>query len=69
MALGVVSEAQTAAAVLGQNYPNSEWYKDAYTLASSDGQQPVENKKSWISQASSTANVLGSRPLARRTQL
>lgn len=49
MALGVVSEAQTAAAVLGQNFPNSEWYKDAYTLLSSDGQQPVENKKSWIS--------------------
>jgi len=46
MALGVVSEAQTAAAVLGQNFPNSEWYKDAYTLVSSDGQQPVENKKS-----------------------
>ena len=49
MALGVVSEAQTAAAVLGQNFPNSQWYKDAYTLVSSDGQQPVENKKSWIS--------------------
>lgn len=49
MALGVVSEAQTAAAVLGQNFPNSEWYKDAYTLVSSDGQQPVENKTSWIS--------------------
>jgi outer membrane protein assembly factor BamD len=49
MALGVVSEAQTAAAVLGQNFPNSEWYKDAYKLVSSDGQQPVENKKSWIS--------------------
>ena len=30
MALGVRSEAQTAAAVLGYNYPNSEWYKDAY---------------------------------------
>ena len=49
MALGVVSEAQTAAAVLGQNFPSSQWYKDAYTLVSSDGQQPVENKTSWIS--------------------
>jgi outer membrane protein assembly factor BamD len=49
MALGVVSEAQTAAAVLGQNFPNSQWYKDAYTLVSTDGQQPVENKTSWIS--------------------
>ena len=40
MALGIVSEAQTAAAVLGYNYPNSDWYKDAYQLVSSDGQAP-----------------------------
>jgi outer membrane protein assembly factor BamD len=49
MALGVVSEAQTAAAVLGHNFPNSQWYKDAYTIVSSNGQQPVENQGSWIS--------------------
>ncbi len=49
MALGVVSEAQTAAAVLGHNFPNSQWYKDAYTIVSSNGQQPVENQSSWIS--------------------
>lgn len=51
MALGVVSEAQTAAAVLGHNFPGSEWYKDAYTLVSSDGQAPVANNSSWISRA------------------
>ena len=51
MALGIVSEAQTAAAVLGQNFPHSQWYKDAYTLVSSDGKAPVENKTSWISRA------------------
>jgi outer membrane protein assembly factor BamD len=51
MALGVRSEAQTAAAVLGHNYPNSQWYKDAYALLQSDGLQPVENKDSWISRA------------------
>ncbi len=50
LALGVRSEAQTAAAVLGHNYPNSEWYKDAYTLLASDGLQPAENQSSWISQ-------------------
>jgi outer membrane protein assembly factor BamD len=49
MALGVVSEAQTAAAVLGHNYPNSDWYKDAYTLVSSDGKAPVASSTSWIS--------------------
>ena len=51
MALGVVNEAQTAAAVLGHNYPGSEWYKSAYTLVSSDGRAPVEDKASWISRA------------------
>ncbi len=51
MALGIVSEAQTAAAVLGHNYPNSQWYKDAYHLVTSGGQAPVENKQSWISKA------------------
>ncbi len=51
MALGVKSEAQTAAAVLGHNFPNSEWYRDAYSLVQSDGLQPVENKDSWISRA------------------
>jgi outer membrane protein assembly factor BamD len=51
MALGVVSEAQTAAAVLGHNFPGSEWYKDAYSLVSSDGKAPVANDSSWISRA------------------
>jgi len=58
MALGIVSEAQTAAAVLGHNYPNSQWYKDAYTLVSSDGQAPVENPESWISKAFNSLNPL-----------
>ncbi len=49
MALGVVSEAQTAAAILGHNFPNSRWYKDAYTLVVSDGRSPVANQSSWMS--------------------
>ncbi|HQS48128.1 MAG TPA: outer membrane protein assembly factor BamD, partial [Xanthobacteraceae bacterium] len=51
MALGITSEAQTAAAVLGYNFPDSQWYKDAYKLVQSSGKLPVENKGSWISQA------------------
>ena len=58
MALGVVSEAQTAAAVLGHNYPNSDWYKDAYQLVSSGGEAPVANNESWISKAFSSLNPL-----------
>ena len=51
LALGIVDEAQTAAAVLGHNYPDSEWYKDAYKLVKSAGGEPNENKDSWMSRA------------------
>ena len=51
MALGIVGEAQTAAAVLGHNFPDSRWYADAYKLVKSGGVEPMENKGSWISQA------------------
>ncbi len=56
LALGVRSEAQTAAAVLGYNYPNSQWYKDAYALLQEQGLSPSENKSSWISQALNSVN-------------
>lgn len=58
MALGVVSEAQTAAAVLGHNYPNSDWYKDAYALVGGSGEAPVESQDSWISKAFKKINPL-----------
>jgi outer membrane protein assembly factor BamD len=51
MALGIVPEAQTAAAVLGHNFPESQWYKDAYGLVRKGGFEPTENKESWISRA------------------
>ena len=51
MALGIVAEAQTAAAVLGHNFPRSQWYRDAYQLVSTNGRVPLENKTSWISRA------------------
>jgi outer membrane protein assembly factor BamD len=51
MTLGIVDEAQTSAAVLGHNFPDSPWYQDAYNLVRSRGLEPTENKKSWISRA------------------
>lgn len=51
MALGITGEAQTAAVVLGHNFPDSEWYKHAYALVKTGGTEPVENKGSWISKA------------------
>ncbi|OJU50683.1 MAG: outer membrane protein assembly factor BamD [Mesorhizobium sp. 61-13] len=50
-AVGLTDEAQTAAAVLGQNYPDSQWYKDSYKLLQGGGLAPRENAGSWISKA------------------
>jgi len=49
MRLGITDEAQTAAAVLGHNFPDGEWYKDAYSLLKGGGLAPQENQQSWIS--------------------
>lgn len=49
MGLGIVNEAQTAAAVLGHNFPDSQWYKDAFALLESGGLKPREDTGSWIS--------------------
>ena len=50
MALGIVNEAETAAAVLGHNFPDSKWYNHAYTLLQQNGAQPQEHEGSWITQ-------------------
>lgn len=49
LALGVVDEARTAAAVLGHNFPESQWYADSVALLRENGQVPNENPNSWIS--------------------
>ena len=51
VSLGIMDEAQTAAAVLGHNFPESPWYQDAYKLVKSAGGEPSENKGSWMSRA------------------
>ena len=51
LALGVHEEAQAAAAVLGYNYPASEWYRDSYALLMGQELTPVANEDSWITQA------------------
>jgi outer membrane protein assembly factor BamD len=59
MALGVKEEAQTAAAVLGYNFPQSKWYKDSYALLQSDGLAPREDSGSWISKAWKSVSLTG----------
>ncbi|HWM47174.1 MAG TPA: outer membrane protein assembly factor BamD [Xanthobacteraceae bacterium] len=51
MALGIVAEAQTAAAVLGHNFPDSPWYKDAYSLVKNGGFEPKEQEGHWLTKA------------------
>lgn len=51
LALGVKDEARAAAAVLGHNYPGSDWYMDSYALLEDAGLRPAGDKKSWINRA------------------
>ncbi|MEM1377776.1 MAG: outer membrane protein assembly factor BamD [Pseudomonadota bacterium] len=48
-AMGLAAEAQNAAAVLGHNFPDSDWYADSFTLLQSGGLSPRENSGSWLS--------------------
>jgi len=50
LSLGVTTEAQAAAAVLGHNFPGSRWYADSYALLTDTGlDEPARNEASWIS--------------------
>jgi outer membrane protein assembly factor BamD len=48
LALGLTNEAQTAAAVLGHNYPSSTWYKTAFELLQKQGLSPRINEGSQL---------------------
>lgn len=51
LALGLTNEAQTAAAVLGHNYPSSDWYKQAFALLQKVGLEPQVNSASPLAAA------------------
>ena len=63
LSLGIVGEAQTSAAVLGHNFPDSRWYKDAYALVQQRGLQPSENRElldqPGVPQSGASADRLG----------
>lgn len=48
VALGIIPEAQSSAAVLGYNYPNSKWYQNSYALLQKQGVKPQQSEGSWI---------------------
>lgn len=54
LALGVATEAQTAAAVLGYNFPGSEWYIDSYELLEGVSLRPEVDKGSFLSRIFNT---------------
>jgi outer membrane protein assembly factor BamD len=56
LAVGLREEAQTAAAVLGHNFPGSEWYRDSYALLEGVNLKPAEDEGSWISRALASLN-------------
>ncbi len=51
LALGITREARATAAVLGYNYPGSEWYMDSYALLDGVELTPEEQDDSWIARA------------------
>lgn len=44
LALGLIEQARTTAAVLGHNFPGSDWYLDSYALLVDDGVRPVDER-------------------------
>jgi outer membrane protein assembly factor BamD len=64
-AMGLTGEAQTAAAVLGQNYPDSPWYADSYKLLQSGGLEP-RNANSSIFSAETLAKFRRGNDTPRR---
>ena len=48
LTLGIESEARSTAAVLGYNYPYSEWYKDSYRMLVDRDFSPEVEETSWF---------------------
>jgi len=51
LALGIASEARTAAGVLECKFPDGEWTMKTKALLKSAGLTPAENPASWINRA------------------
>ncbi|MCB1832837.1 MAG: outer membrane protein assembly factor BamD [Geminicoccaceae bacterium] len=49
LALGITDEAQASAAVLGYNYPDSDWYQKSYALLEDEDLEPGVGDESWLS--------------------
>ncbi len=50
-ALGLTEEARKVAAVLGHNYPGSEWYEDTYALVEGVDNRPARERPGFVARA------------------
>jgi outer membrane protein assembly factor BamD len=48
ISLGIVDEAKNSAAVLGYNFPGSDWYQDSYALLDANYLRPEIDEESWL---------------------
>jgi len=51
LAIGITSEAQCAVAVLQRKFPDGHWSHNALDTLRSNGLEPAENERSYISRA------------------
>ena len=49
LSLGLTDEAQTAGAILGTNFPATEWYQDSYALLTGQGLEARSVGDNWLS--------------------
>lgn len=57
MSLGLVDEARRSAAVLGHNYPGSEWYRDSFALVGT-GEPPKDDNPGIVTRTLNALNPL-----------
>ena len=48
LSIGIYNEAKATAAVLGYNFPGSQWYSDSYALLVEEDLEPEPQEGSWI---------------------
>ncbi len=51
LAIGIPEEAQAAGAVLGHNFPGSDWYRYSYAMLTGAKLEPEPSEQSWITRA------------------
>ncbi|CAK0770016.1 Outer membrane protein assembly factor BamD [Azospirillaceae bacterium] len=51
LAVGIIPEAERTAAILGHNYPGSEWYQDSYALLVDANLAAPGAHNSWLARA------------------